>query len=128
MLYGNFTGYPSSNPLGIQGDSINLNAPLSSCPNGIKIHFSTISYNDSGGDLDDTCNIPDISIPNGRSSGSSNASSAYVNSSITTSIKGLALSFSVNDIKYNQINTGTVMYEYGGNIGEILAIASVTAY
>ena len=48
MLYGDIPGWSSSNPLGIQGDSINLKAPLSSCPNGINIHFSNTSYRGDG--------------------------------------------------------------------------------
>lgn len=114
MLYGddatgdsfyNPTGYSSSNPLGIQGDSINLMAPLSSCPNGIKIHFGTSVYLYDG-TLSQNINItiPDICIPKGSSSGASTILSqdGEVNgSNITASINGLTLSFSVNNSNKN---------------------------
>ena len=130
MLYGGVTGRSSSNPLGIQGDSINLNAPLSSCPNGIKIHFSTNSYYLDGELRYDSCNIPDISIPKRSSSGSSTIYSVYAslnNSNITASINGSALSFSVHNGNENQDHTGTVTHiDYSEQ--EILAILSITAY
>lgn len=133
MLYGNIPGGPSSNPLGIQGDSINLNAPLSSCPNGIKINFSNISYSDTGVKVH-TCYVPDISIPKGSYSGSSAVASEYCpgnsNSSITASINGSVLSFSVNNRYEEQTNKGTVTYVIPSTsfIQEMLAITSITAY
>ena len=134
MLYGTDTGGPSSNPLGIQGDSINLKAPLSSCPNGIKIHFSRRSYYGSGLLMYPACRISDISIPKGSSSGSSHIFSRMCtddrNSNITASIKGSTLSFIVdqyNDIDH-QTNTGTVTYTESNQPIEMLAITSITAY
>lgn len=117
--------YSSSNPLGIHGYSINLKAPLSSCPNGIKIHFSNISYNGNGAENGNP-NIPDISIPKGSSSGSSTINSFY-SGSIKASINGTALSFSVNG-RYGQSYTGTIGYAVDHNhTGDVLAITSITA-
>ena len=74
MLYGNFTGFSSSNPLGIYGGSINLKASLNSCPNGIKIHFSNILYQGNGTEQSDNFSVSDINIPKGSSSGASEVS------------------------------------------------------
>ncbi|WP_333583177.1 PQQ-binding-like beta-propeller repeat protein [Lactobacillus acetotolerans] len=133
MLYGDATGYSSSNPLGIQGNSINLKAPLSSCPNGIKIHFSTTSYADGGATEDTQCSIPDINIPKGSSSGSSTVDTKYASKSdgskITASINGSTLSFSVTNGSWGQSHEGTVTYKDGEGIPqELLAITSITAY
>lgn len=128
MLYGSLNRSSSSNPLGIKGDSINLKASLSSCPNGIKIHFSNYSYYNNGLALYDTCSIPDISIPKGSSSGSSKVSSFLCDGSIKASIKESALSFSVtNSDERNKVYTGTVADITSDN-EEILAITSITAY
>ena len=134
-LYGSVTGYSSSNPLGIQGGSINLKAPLSSCPNGIKIHFSNISYSITGEAMDNQCSIPDIRIPKGSSSGSTTASSvssAFGTISITASINGLALSFAVyqsDPYGEQRSNTGTGIASYiNSPITKMLAITSITAY
>lgn len=138
MLYGDLTGNSSSNPLGIRGDSINLNAPLSSCPNGIKIHFSTSSYWRNGDLNYSQCNIPDISIPKGSSSGSSTVSSEFskpTSSNIIASISGSTLSFSIinNDDSFKGTYKGTVTYISHYSNGnpypnELLAITSITAY
>lgn len=131
MLYGDTTGNSSSNPLGIQGDSINLNAPLSSCPNNIKIHFSTTSYDPDGSLRGIQCNIPDISIPKGSSSGSSAVSSHDCdNGTITASINGSTLSFSINNNGNTYKGTVTYMADYTGSLSplELLAITSITAY
>ena len=135
MLYGDVTGYSSSNPLGIQGDSINLNAPLSSCPNGIKIHFSTISYDGNGSIVSGACHIGDINISKGSSSGSSAVSSYYCddsgngNNNITAIINGLTLSFSVTNGSCSQSHSGTVTFiDMEGMVQELLAITSITAY
>ena len=132
MLYGDNTGYSSSNPLGIQGNLINLNAPLSSCPNGITIHFSNISYRADGTELYDQCSIPDISIPKGSSSGSSNVSSQISRGNIKAIINESVLSFyDYNDYATTGY-TGTVV-DVGNDDGterpdELLAILSITAY
>ena len=134
MLYGTATGYSSSNPLGIQGDSINLKAPLSSCPNGIKIQFSNIIYDGNGGIVGQggiPISIPDISIPKGSSSGLSSVItgvySSLHNASIIASINGSTLSFSINNQEMGVYNReGTVTYY--GNWLELLAITSITAY
>ena len=138
MLYGDATGYSSSNPLGIQGDSINLKAPLSSCPHGIKIHFSTSSYTADGSEEDTQCSIPDINIPKGDSSGSSTVSSLIAkptSSNITASINESTLSFYVNNNGNFVKGTfkGTVTYMSGASDGglspaELLAITSIRAY
>ena len=128
MLYGDITGYSSPNPLGIQGDSINLKAPLSSCPNGIKIHFNTSSYGGGGEPGFDRYSTPDISIPKGSSSGSSNIISTYYQGSVKVIIKGSTLSFSINNASSNQNNKGTVFYVSGGYPSGILAITSITTY
>ncbi|TJX98454.1 hypothetical protein [Lentilactobacillus buchneri] len=130
MLYGDYPIYTkSSNPLCIQGDSINLKAPLSSCPNGIKIHFSTSSYYYNGSLDYSQCQIPDISIPKGSSSGSStvlsnNASPS--NSYITAGINGTTLSFSASNNIYSY--DGTVIYTHNDYPSELLAVTSITAY
>ena len=134
MLYGDATGYSSSNPLGIQGNSINLKAPLSSCPNGIRIHFSTISYFPDGSLEYGGCSIPDISIPKGSSSGSSTVYSnlrSNGDSNITASIRESALSFSFN--QNGKSIKGTITSMSDDNYGhlspsELLAITSITAY
>lgn len=131
MLYGDFTGFSSSNPLGIQGNSIVLNAPLSSCPNGIKIHFSTNIYQYDGS-KESTCSINDIQIPVGSTSGSSDALSNY-STTVTASISGQILSFTTTNLAYGDTNRGTVTFVSGRSDGskypaELLAITSITAY
>ena len=93
MLYGDATGYSSSNPLGIQGNSINLKAPLSSCPNGITIHFSNISYSGNGLPNDGQYDIPDINISKESPSASIPVNS--MNIVITANINGAVLTFIV---------------------------------
>ena len=123
MLYGDATGYSSTNPLGIQGYSINLKAPLSSCPNGITIHFSNISYSGNGLPNDGQHYIPDINIPKGSSSGSIYVPS--MNIIITASINGAVLTFIVRSEE--RINAGTVAFVDSGR-QDILAITSIKAY
>lgn len=130
MLYGSMGGY-SYNPLGINGNSIKLNAPLSYCLHGINIHFSNISYNANGEEVSDDCRISDIIIPKGGSSGSSGISSYACTSDlsyITASINGLVLSFSItNGNEHNQFNAGTITFIDSYPI-ELLSITSITAY
>ena len=135
MLYGYSGEVSSSNPLGIKGDSITLKAPLSSCPNGIKIHFSNTSYVNFG-TMPASCRVSDLSIPKGNSSGSSHFSSSYTEDSggdIVASINGSVLSFNVNN--YNPDHggnfDGTITSADPGSDGyiyEMLAILSITAY
>ena len=138
MLYGRFTGH-SSNPLGIQGDSINLKAPLSSCPNGIKIRFGNNDYYANGdfdyhgsqytSDYTGSYSIPDINIPKGSSSISEYITydDAYGSSyagTIKASINGSTLSFSFTDPD-RQVFAGTAANDGGY---QFLAITSITAY
>ena len=123
MLYGDATGYSSSNPLGIQGNSINLKAPLSSCPNGITIHFSNISYSGNGLPNDGQYDIPDINIS--KESPSASIAVNSMNIVITASINGAVLTFIVRSEE--RINAGTVAF-VGSRRQYILAITSIKAY
>ena len=123
MLYGDATGYSSSNPLGIQGNSINLKAPLSSCPNGITIHFSNISYSGNGSPNDGQYDIPDINIS--KESPSASIYVPSINIMITASINGAVLAFMVRTKE--RINAGTVAF-VDSRRQYILAITSIKAY
>lgn len=129
MLYGDCTGYSSSNPLGIQGNSIVIKAPLSSCPNGIKIHFSTSTWNAEGNTvMYQRITIRDINIPKGRSSGSSSVDTEFCPGGIiNANINGTTLSFFATN--YDGTHDGTVTYSNNdGSPAEMLAITSITAY
>ena len=125
MLYGDATGYSSSNPLGIQGDSINLKAPLSSCPNGITIHFSNISYSGNGSPNDGQYDIPDINIS--KESPSASIFVPSMNIVIKASINRAVLTFYVRSSAQYRINAGTVAFAGSGR-QDILAITSIKAY
>ena len=80
-----------------------------------------------------SCSISDISISKESSSGSSHIFSLECtvdNSySVTASIKGSTLSFSITNGSYGQSNSGTVTYKDSEGIpNELLAITSITAY
>ncbi|MDH5107750.1 hypothetical protein [Lentilactobacillus kefiri] len=125
MLYGDVAGYSSSNPLGIQGYSINLKAPLSSCPNGITIHFSNISYSGNGSPNDGRHDIPDINIS--KESPSALIFVPSINIIITANINRAVLAFYVRSGAQHRINAGTVAFA-DSERQYILAITSIKAY
>ncbi|MDM7492237.1 hypothetical protein [Lentilactobacillus kefiri] len=125
MLYGDATGFSSSNPLGIQGYSINLKAPLSSCPHGITIHFSNINYSGNGLPNYGQHYIPNINISKESPSGSIAVNSMGI--VITARINGAVLLFYVRSNAQYRIYAGTVAFIDGGR-QNILAITSIKAY